>query len=453
MRRIICHIWLPDFYSSVEMRINESVPRDVVFVVVKGQKVLDVSPGAKGKGVRRGMTLRQACLVCPDISAIDYTPQRYTGFADEIWEACATYSPAVEPLDETEAFIELSYCPDIFGVLSELSRCVENIVGISPLYGIACCKLVSRIISGILPRSRTKSFQGLTERIVSRGGTHISANIVRDREKEFLAPLPVNMLWPLDRDVLSYLSRLGIGCIGEIQRMDQSVLVDMFGQAGYVIRQYSLGMDYSKVLPVFPRNGVTFSKAFDFPVSDGKILWAVVYEGLSSLEKKLDTAYMTVKGLKIALECDSGIIVSRKKDLAKRVSMYGGLQRIGECLLKELSRSGDLNEPVRAVSGTAYGLVPVKTSLQVDMFAPYEVQASAEAMDEVLCNVRERFGSGTVFPGRELQLARRDKLLFASEAYIHEEGKRIASCYSGRQSKSEEVLSGRELAPRGICYR
>ena len=154
---------------------------------------------------------------------------------------------------------------------------------------------------------------------------------------------------------------------------------------------------------------------------------------------------MTVKGLS-ALECDSGIIVAGRDLETKYV---WGLD--GECLLRNSLKRGF--EPVRAVSGTAYGLVPVKTSLQVDMFAPYEVQASAEAMDEVLCNVRERFGSGTVFPGRELQLARRDKLLFASEAYIHEEGKRIASCYSGRQSKSEEVLSGRELAPRGICYR
>jgi hypothetical protein len=70
------------------------------------------------------------------------------------------------------------------------------------------------------------------------------------------------------------------------------------------------------------------------------------------------------------------------------------------------------------------------------MFSPYQVQASGEVMDKVLCKVRERFGSGTVFPGREWELARRDKLLLASEGYIYEEGKRIASCYSRRQSKS-----------------
>lgn len=427
----IGHIWLPNFYSSVEIKINEFSPHDAVFAVIKGQKVLDISITARGKGIKPGMTLRQARLVCPDISVIEYTPQRYTGFAEKIWEAYATYSSAVEPLNESEAFIDLSHCPSMFGALDEISKYVESIIGVSPLYGIARCKLVSRIISGILPGSRTKSFRHLTERMVSCEGRHIGANIVTDREKEFLAPLPVNMLWPLDPDILSYLLRLGIGCIGEIQRMNQSVLVDMFGQVGYVIHQYSLGMDYTKVLPVFPQNGVTFSKTFDSPVSNEKILLAVANEGLSSLEKKLDAAYMTVKGLKIALECDSGSIISRKKNLTKQVSMYGGLQRICECLLNETFEGGDLNEPVRTVSITAYGLIPVKTSLQVDMFAPYEVQASAEVMDEILCKVRERFGPGAIFPGRELQLARRDKLLLVSEGYIHEEGKRVASCYSG----------------------
>mgnify|MGYP007069371469 FL=1 len=50
MHGIVGHIWLPDFYSSVEMKINESISNDSVFVVVKGHKVLDISPGAKGKG-------------------------------------------------------------------------------------------------------------------------------------------------------------------------------------------------------------------------------------------------------------------------------------------------------------------------------------------------------------------------------------------------------------------
>ncbi len=436
MRGIVGHIWLPEFYSSVEMKINEAISNDAIFVIVKGHKVLDISPGARGKGVRFGMTLRQARIVCPELVRIEYTPQRYGDFAEQVWEVCATFSPAVEPLDETEAFIELSFCPNIIGTLDELSRHVENIVGVSPLYGIAHCKLVARILSGILPEARTKRFLRFAEHMVSSDGRNIGTKIVAEREKEFLEPLPVSLLWPLDRDAISYLCRLGVGRIGELQRMGQSVLVDMFGQMGYVIHKYSLGMDYSRVLPVFPQNSVTFSKAFDSPVSDWHVLSATVTECVSSFNKNPDVAYMAVRRLKIALECDNGNTVNRKRHLVKPVSMYGGLQRICECLLKEIFESGDLNAPVRAVSVAVYGSVPVKTGLQVDMFSPYQVQASGEVMDKVLCKVRERFGSGTVFPGREWELARRDKLLLASEGYIYEEGKRIASCYSRRQSKS-----------------
>jgi hypothetical protein len=117
MRGIVGHIWLPEFYSSVEMKINEAISNDAIFVIVKGHKVLDISPGARGKGVRFGMTLRQARIVCPELVRIEYTPQRYGDFAEQVWEVCATFSPAVEPLDETEAFIELSFCPNIIGTL------------------------------------------------------------------------------------------------------------------------------------------------------------------------------------------------------------------------------------------------------------------------------------------------------------------------------------------------
>jgi nucleotidyltransferase/DNA polymerase involved in DNA repair len=150
MRGIVGHVWLPNFYSSVEMKINEAGFNDGIFVVIKGNKVLDISPGARGKGVRPGMTLRQADILCPELARIEYAPQRYADFAEKAWEACATYSPAVEPLDETEAFIELSFCPDIVSALDELSRHVENIVGVSPLYGIAGSKLVARILPSLL---------------------------------------------------------------------------------------------------------------------------------------------------------------------------------------------------------------------------------------------------------------------------------------------------------------
>jgi DNA polymerase-4 len=437
MRGIIGHIWLPGFYSSVEMRTNESVSNGAVFAIVKGHRILDISPEARRKGIRPGMTWQQAYIVCPELVRIEYTPERYSGFADTIWEICAKYSPAVEPLDETEAFIELSFCPNITDALDELSRHVEGFIGVLPSYGIARSKLIARILSGVLPEARTEKFLHLTEHMISSEGKSIGAKVVPGGEEEFLKPLPVNLLWPLDEDILSYLCRLGVGSIGELQRMGQSVLVDMLGEVGYVIYQYSQGVDYSQVSAVFPQNGVTFSKAFDSPVSDWHALSAITSEGASHLMGHQDLAYMAVRRVEIALKCDNGHTVSCKKHLVKPVGMYGGLQRLCGHLLNEIFVTGHLHAPVEAVSISVYGSSPKKTGGQIDMlfpsrFSPYRAQASDEVMDEVICKVRERFGPGTVFPGREWKLTRRDKLFLASEGYIYEEGKRIASCCNGR---------------------
>jgi hypothetical protein len=325
----------------------------------------------------------------------------------------------------------------------------DDVISVSAIPGFRVGDVLKQ--AGIELRDGDKVTPGLSERIGGRGvitvargvpvtltvdGVEIQMNSAGPMVKHVLAESGI-LLWPLDEDVLSYLCRLGVGSIGELQRMGQSVLVDMLGEAGYVIYQYSLGMDYSQVSAVFPQNGVTFSKAFDSPVSDWHALSAITSEGASHLMEHQDLAYMAVRRVEIALKCDNGHTVSCKKHLVKPVGMYGGLQRLCGHLLNEIFVTGHLHAPVEAVSISVYGSSPKKTGGQIDMlfpsrFSPYRAQASDEVMDEVICKVRERFGPGTVFPGREWKLTRRDKLFLASEGYIYEEGKRIASCCNGR---------------------
>ncbi len=453
MHRTVGHAWLPGFYFAAEIKANKSLSKETAFIVIKGQKVLDISPGAGGKGIKPGMTLRQARIICPRLVEIEYVPERYSGFADEVWEMCASYCPAVEPLDQNEAFIELPKGSNVFDTLDKISRHAESIVGVSPLYGIARCKLIARIISGVLSKLKIKHIRRFPENMAFHGGKHIGIDIVMEKEKEFLQPLPVNALWPLDSEILSRLHGLGIGCIGEIQRMEKAVLIDMFGELGHVIHQYSLGIDYSGVLRVFPRNHLVFSKSFDLPISDKLVLLESVTECVSCLEKRLYEIYMTTKEVEIVLECDGGSIVNCRKHLAKQVSAYGGLLRICKRLLQEAFDDGKVNRPVKAISVKACNLVPVKTGSETDMFASYKARVSTEVIDRVLCKAREMFGSGVVFPGREFQLDRRDKLLLVSEDYVHEESQRINSCHNTGLSTSKGVLLERELASCGICHR
>lgn len=429
MFKVIAHLWIPRFYSRAEAILRER-PEDLPLVVINDRRVMDASLGARAKGIKPGTSLREARLACSDLIEVGYVPELYEDLAYRIWTACAGYSPAIEPLQQHEAFVDLTgCCPSVPGTLERVSRDIEGIIGIRPLFGVADSKLVSRIASGMVAQARP--YLGLRTscgRQVLRagrcgvaltappGGKLVDKIIVTGKEKDFLSPLPVEVLWTLHEDTISRLMRLGIRIVGEIQAMSPSELVDMFGQAGYAIHKYSLGIDRSPVLPVFPKQAVTFRKAFDGGIADEMALALAVMEGASSIEQELKARAVAARKWDLVLEPVGANRVTYERRLAKRAEHHGGEQGIYQNLLrKALSRS--LDAPVEAISLTATDLVPTATASQMDMFEPHEATERFHVVDEIASRVKDRFGSRSLFAASLLE-DRRDRVLLAREALL-----------------------------------
>ncbi|MDI7246579.1 MAG: hypothetical protein QME92_03775 [Bacillota bacterium] len=507
----MAHIWLPGFYARAEVVLRQQ-PEEAPIVVTRGRHVMDASPGARKRGIGLGISLSAARLMCPEIVQVSYAPERYDGFADSLWEACAQHSPAVEPLAQHEAFIDLSGCADVPGVLERVSQGVESIIGSRPVFGVAGCKLVARVASGVLEETREvlrgKAPGASCRRAGSRPegegqGRHLpvspareagNALIVTGKEKEFLAPLPVGVLWTIDRDVIERLLRLGVQRVGDVQAMGRSALVDVLGEVGHVVYEFSLGTDRSRVMPVYPKKAITFRKVFDDEVSDGLVLARIVEGGAAFIEQRLRACAMTARRWGIVLElagnCGAGRVV-RERRLSKPPELYGGVPAIYRSLLREaLSTPGGatpsppelpespgspepsespglsgsargpgrqtarrgpathgLSCPVGAISLVAADLVPRVAALKLDMFDPHVAVDSTRAVDAVVSRVREKFGAKGLFPASLLECDRRDKLLLAWEACVgYEACKQVASGCDARRPAPGEVLLETEMA-------
>lgn len=506
MSMVVAHTWVPGFYAKAEALLSRHPEGAPVVVIARGKQVMDASPGARKRGIEPGMSLSAARLMCPEIIEVGYVPERYDSLADSLWEACAQYSPAVEPLAQHEAFIDLSGCADVPGVLKRVSQGIEGIVGSRPLFGVARCKLVARVASGVLEETR-EVLQGKApgascrRRAGShpegeRQGRHLTVSLAREagnalivtgKEKEFLAPLPVGVLWTIDRDVIERLLRLGVQRVGDVQAMGRSALADALGEAGHVVYEFSLGTDRSRVMPVYPKEAVTFRKAFDDEVSDEPILARIVEGGAAFIEQRLRACAVTARRWGIVLEfaSNSGASqVARERRLSKPPEFYGGVPAIYRSLLREvLSAPGGatpsqsespgapespgsfgsawgpgrqvtrrepatcgLSRPVRAISLVAADLVPTVAASQVDMFDPHIAVDPTRAVDAVVGRVREKFGVKSLFPASLLECDRRDRLLLAWEACSYEESKQVASGCDARRPAPGEVLLETKMA-------
>lgn len=466
MPKAVAHLWLPGFCSRAEAVLREHL-KEAALVVVRSRQVMDASRSAKMKGIELGMSLRQARLTCPDLVEVAYVPERYAELADRLWRICANYSPAVEPRAQHEAFIDLAGCSDASGTLDRISRDIQDILGIRPAFGIADCKLVARIASGILaqarPGSREKMPEVSCDRQVSRLEKHdetLSARparklaggvVVTGRARNFLSPMPVSVLWTLDEDTISRLLRLGVRTVGEVQGMARSELADMFGQEGYVIHECSLGIDRSSVLPIYPKKTVVFRKAFDGEAAHEAVLVQAVNDGASFIERELNARAVAARKWGLLLELVHADQVVCEKRLAKPSDFHGGARAVYRNLLKEALAQPKLRGPVEAVSLMATDLVPAMTASQVDMFDPYVATDSARVVDAVVGRVREKFGAKSLFPASLLECDRRDEILLAWEA-CYEKGKQVASGCGARRSASEEVLLETEMASCDFCY-
>ncbi len=480
MSRLVAHLWVPGFYAVAECMLSWQ-PKDASVVITRGRQVLDASPGAKTRGIEPGMPVSGARLMCPEVIEVGYDPGRYDELADRLWEACAGYSPAVEPLDQHEAFIDLVGGPDVPGVLGRLSRDVEAVVGVRPVFGVACCKLVARVASGVLEEARPVLIRALCDKTPGascrrrrshpQGEGHRSyfamslaegllGNFVATgKEMEFLAPMPVGVLWIIDRGVIERLLRLGVRTVGEARAMGRSALVDVLGEAGYAVYECSLGIDRSKVAPVYPKKAATFRKAFGGELTDAAVLAEAVKDGAAFIERELKARAAMARRWCLEFELAGGAgRVACERRLAKPPELYGGIAAIYRNLLrKALVQPGPAAQrgparrglcgPVEAVSLTATDLVSVAAALQVDMFDPHMATSPARAIHAVAGRVREKFGAKGLFPASLLECDRGDRLLLAWEGGLyHEEGKQVDSGCGATIPAPGEVLLETEMA-------
>ncbi len=210
----ILHADLDAFYASVEQRDDPRLRGRPV--IVGAGVVLAASYEAKAFGVRTAMGGAYARRLCPRAVVVPPRMSAYAEASRAVFRVFDDTSPLVEGLSIDEAFLDVRGMERIAGtpveIAARLRRDVRERVGLPITVGVARTKFLAKVASGVAKPD------GLLV-------------VPPDGELAFLHPLPIERLWGVGPATAKKLHERRISTVGEVARLDESMLVAMLGRA------------------------------------------------------------------------------------------------------------------------------------------------------------------------------------------------------------------------------
>ncbi len=259
-QRYIAHFDLDSFFVSVEMLQDPSLLGKAV--VVGGSRdrgvVTTCSYEARKFGVRSAMPMRKAMELCPQAIIVKSSYGLYAKYSAWVTEIISASAPLYEKASIDEFYIDLTGMDTFFNPLEWTIRLRQTIMdetGLPISFGLATNKLVAKIA---------------TDEAKPNGYLFVTPG----KEKEFLAPLPVEKLGGVGKKSHQTLLALGIYTIGDILKYDAMLLEKALGKWGTQLIRQANGLSDSVVSPHRESKSISAENTFEENTSDIDVLLA-----------------------------------------------------------------------------------------------------------------------------------------------------------------------------------
>jgi DNA polymerase-4/protein ImuB len=196
-----------------------------------GLRVADATPEAARRGVRRGLTLREATALCPRLAVLEPRPARVARAAEGLVEAMATVSPLVEEVEPGVVLADLIGLDALYPRPGQIERAILEAT------------------PAALPARLGVAEERFTAIAAARSAPLGEAQRVAPGEgAAFLAERPAHWL-PLGAEALAQLRLLGITTVGAFAALPHHAVQAQFGVRGARAWLAARGADPAPVRP------------------------------------------------------------------------------------------------------------------------------------------------------------------------------------------------------------
>ncbi len=317
--RAILHLDADAFFASCEQAIHPELKGKPVITGKERGIVAAASYEAKGRGVKRGMSLYEVKKVCPDIIIVPSDYETYSLFSVRMFEILRRFSPDVEEYSIDEAFVDLTGLRRSFhgpyGMIARgMQETVERELGITVSVGVSLSKVLAKI------GSKHNKPHGLT--------------LIPGRDIHFyLEKLPVDKVWGIGPNTAAFFAKFGITTALQFARKGEE-FIDKHLSKPY--KEIWHELNGRSVYPVNTESkssyqSISKAKTFTPPSGDKTFVYAQLSKNLENACIKARRYKLAATKLIIFLRTeefrDSGMEMKLDRPSAYPADLFGPLQK------------------------------------------------------------------------------------------------------------------------------
>lgn len=410
MERTILHSDMNCFYASVEMLHHPELAGKPLAVGGDSEArhgiVLTSNYIAKKSGVKTGMALWQAKQVCPEIIFVPPRMDLYLRFSRMAQEIYSEYTDLREPFGIDESWLDVSASTSIKGdgmkIANEISKRIKHELGVTVSIGVSWNKIFAKLGSDY------KKPDAITE-------------FSRENYKNLAWNLPAGDLIYVGRSTNKKLQTLGIKTIGELANTEPAILENRLGKMGLVLHTFANGWDETPVCvegyqaPIKSIGNSTTTPRDLVNDLDVKIILMALSESVAS---RLRENGFQCKVVEISIRDNELYHFSRQCKLKRPTNITDEIVQAAYRLFKDNYR---WEHPIRSLGVRGCDLVSDDMPYQLDLFISEQKREKLEKMDQVVDEIRARFGYQSI----QRAFVYQDKMLAqlnAREHTVHPQG-------------------------------
>jgi len=300
----IIHLDLDSFFVSVERILDPSLKGKPVIVGANPEYgrgvVAACSYEAREYGLHSAMPIRQAYRQCPHGVYLQGNHREYSRFSKAVERLLKKYAHKIERGSIDEFYMDFTGTRRIyksaFVFARQLQTEVEEKLGLPCSIGIGSNKTIAKIASDYAK---------------PKGVTYVLSGM----EKDFLAPLPVEVIPGVGKVMKQKLNERGFYLVGDIARVPYGYFAAAFGSVGIDIWEKANGKGSIIVAPPYEQKSISSEHTFLKDEINKGIIEATLFELTAKVGQLLRNKQVFAKNVSVKLRYSDFVTFTRSKQI------------------------------------------------------------------------------------------------------------------------------------------
>ena len=304
-------LWFPDWpVQAARLDSGDELAEPIAIAAQHRVKVC--SHAARQLGIRRGMRVRNAQAVAPELTVVDDNPDRDGRMFASLAASFDEVAASVEVLRPGLVVVDLEAAGRFHG--SE-DRALEMLIDAASRRGIDA-------MAGAADEIATALIAARASRVVAPGGS-----------AEFLAAQPLGSLvaeesLAADTDTVRALGQLGVSTLGELAKLPPNAVTTRFGAEGMRIHRIAAAAPDRRVAPELPVEDLAVAITPEDPIERVDAAAFAARALAASLHERLKETGRNCLRLKVVAELGDGTRVERVWRTREALTEAGTADRV-----------------------------------------------------------------------------------------------------------------------------